>query len=146
MVEEKRLTRRQVLKYGGIGTAALATPLVYSSTAAAANRNQTICATRSARDDVAACATCNNLPSCDPGGNCFCFVTTVGCCFCVSPRSCSAAEPCRKNKDCPMGFKCVHSCCDNAGFGPLCGKPCGDPGGIASLAELRGQMTQAGQF
>ena len=96
-------------------------------------------------DDVAACGVCNVLPTCSPDNSCICFVTTSDCCFCVAPRSCAAAEPCRKNSDCPPGFKCVHSCCDAAGFGPLCGMPCGSPGAPAA-ADLRGQMTQAGQL
>jgi len=143
-MSEGRLTRRQAIKYGGVGAIAFTTPLVWTATASA-SANTKICLTRAVRDDVAACGVCNVLPTCSPDNSCICFVTTSDCCFCVAPRSCAAAEPCRKNSDCPPGFKCVHSCCDAAGFGPLCGMPCGSPGAPAA-ADLRGQMTQAGQL
>jgi hypothetical protein len=143
--ESSRQSRRTLLKGAGLGVAsAWAVPGVFSATAEAAVNN-TICLRRAVAEDRAACGVCSTLPPCDPGGNCFCFVTTKDCCFCVAPRACSAAEPCTKDRQCPPGFKCVHSCCDNAGFGPLCGMPCGDPG-RPSRASLKGQMTQAGQL
>ena len=66
-------------------------------------------------------------PVCDnaDSGACFCFSDTKGCPFCADVTQVGCFSPaCRRNADCPPGWKCVYSCCDACPGGVGCCDTC----------------------
>jgi hypothetical protein len=75
-------------------------------------------------------AACSSVPSGEPSGNCFCFITTRGHSFCGSTGGCTPNdEPCQSDEECvaslgTVGSRCVQgpSCCGDGGT--QCRRPC----------------------
>lgn len=132
---EEKLTRGKVLKRAGIGAAAVWTvPMFVTSTASAATEiGGKQCAQLAVERGVGACTPC---PGCNNPcrgaceiGECYCAVTVKGCCSCTVNDFCSNLPPCRRNRDCPAGTECTHTCCADS---PNCTRKC-TPGAIEFL-------------
>jgi hypothetical protein len=136
--ETERLTRKKVLKRAGVvGVAAWSAPLVFASSASAANpKARCIAATEA--NQCACSSSCVGLTAlCSADGNCYCTIDVKGCCACINVFDGTfdcASTPCNKINDCPRGFTCVNApCCANGAKG-ICVKNCTSPAGASSRA------------
>ena len=134
-----KYTRSKVLKRAGVGAAALwATPF-FVSTAEAAVKGSRCITTAFQQGLDCPCDTClNGNISNMCTSQCFCFVDTKGCCQCRGLAGGCGNPTCLTSRDCPRGFKCVLTCCDNGGANPgrRCLPPCSGSEGMATAAEL----------
>jgi hypothetical protein len=121
MDSEKRISRREMIRNIGIaGAVAWAAPVLTSLPAeAAAAKN--IC-----KKYPPGCQAFQGCSNSNP--NCACFhqinngkVKKKGQCFDLSAGGyCSDYPMCTSNSDCSGGSKCMTSCCDSFGLGPVC--------------------------
>jgi len=132
------ISRRTVIKRAGVVGAVAWTAPVLSSLGAKAFAGTPV-----------ECAGCDPQEPCTGqtpcGDTCTCLAEEgTGACFCHEISSCSALQTCSGPGQCPRGFVCARSCCDNFGFPPLCIPNCANPDAVAVRA-VRGQgMTTAG--
>ena len=153
-IEQKKLSRRKVLKGFGMGAAvAWTAPMLFSTTEAWAlpGVGGKTCA-QNALGGGSGAATCTPCPACNnickgaPNCTCACFTRVNGCCSCNVNASCSGAQTCRVQSDCPTGTQCVYTCCDGIGFpGFRCLAKC-TPGVAASVAAIPQGTRRAGSL
>ena len=139
---EAGLSRSKLLKRAAIvGGAAVAwsTPFVTSASAAdvpTAGLTRTKCRTTTLNTTLW-CQTCSQgilvCGTAPNGTTCFCFIGRSACCECTGNYFCNGATLCRSNANCPAGFKCVSSCCDDVVGSFTCAPPCGS--GISSASS-----------
>jgi hypothetical protein len=151
---QNEISRRQALRWAGMGALATALSTVgFSGTAEALTRRQrrrcverggivcgetrreeyccrsgTTCAGGGTCGEgcrrPGSCAT-GEFPDCQRNPDCFCTETEEGGSFCAqSSIPCALATSCTTSQDCPTGWVCARTCCGEE-FGPLCNPPCG---------------------
>ena len=130
---EAGFSRSKLLKRAVIvgGAVAWSAPFVTSASAAdspSAGLTRSKCRTNTHNSSLT-CAPCGSIPVCGTAPNgttCFCFVGRSGCCECQGNYFCNGAPLCRSNANCPAGFKCVSSCCDDFLNSYSCAPACGN--------------------
>jgi hypothetical protein len=112
-------TRRRVLKRVALGAgAAWAAPMVVGTSSALADPpggkkciDNAVAADPPRAFGCVTCPSCNNVcGSTHEGGQCCCFVSVTGCCFCGVNSSCLTTG-CVSNANCPPGNVCAYTCC-----------------------------------
>ena len=149
---ENSISRRQAIRWAGMGALATALSTVgFSGTAEALTRAQRrrclerggivcgetrseeyCCRRRTTCAGGGTCAAqgCRRGGSCEEGfefgcrndNNCFCATTVEGRSFCGHLNSCSGVTVCTSSQDCPTGWVCARTCCGNPS--PVCQAPC----------------------
>jgi hypothetical protein len=129
-VEERSVTRRDLLTKVGVGAAAAwAVPMLSTGPAGAAPEANTVpeCVRISRLNGIACRSICSEPNPCSTGAPCFCGVTTKGCCYCANFTSGCTAPACDRDSECASGRKCVDAkCCGNGKAGvclPRCKTP-----------------------
>jgi len=132
-VEEKKISRRAMLRNIGIaGAVAWAAPVLTSLPASAAPRGKAkdLCAgiDGNCNNGFTPCGTCSS----DVGDGSFCFevlnnkgkVSPYN--YCTEDVFCAEAQPCSVGSDCPTGYKCITSngCTGCGPVGGVCSKKC----------------------
>jgi hypothetical protein len=135
----KPISRRRALKRLGVAAGAVwAAPLFVTTGTAAAHTGSVACL-EGGYPDAPACTPC---PACRTlcGGTstkpCCCFIDVKGCCFCGANVSCDQIPACKKNADCPAGWRCTYTCCPNTPKG--CTPPCGTGQAVAAAEKTAG--------
>jgi hypothetical protein len=131
------LSRRNVLKGVGVGvTAVWAAPTIMSlgSVAHAASAHPPL----ACQDCNPAGDPCSNQTACgDSDEGCSCKTTAAGgSCLCTTNGQCVDFTACPNgDRDCPSGFSCVASCCNDVGFGNLCLPNCGNAAAVPNIRK-----------
>jgi hypothetical protein len=137
-VTDERVSRRRLLKRAGLGAAAFGagSMLTAQSATAVPHHGDQACI------DAGGCGVCGGQLECG-GFGCYCITTVDSCCFCAFGFvTCASLQPCHHSSDCPPGWACLRSCCDQFGFGPLCVPPCSF--GENAIAATEGPMVSGG--
>lgn len=117
---DTRVSRRVLLKRAGAGAAALGAGSLVTASTAGADASPSLACTHNG------CKVCSGLLSCKGSECCSCFVTVEGCCFCAEAIFCDDLLTCASSKQCPPGWACIRSCCDEIfGYHTICAPPCG---------------------
>lgn len=127
-------SRRRMLKQIGVaGAVAWATPVIASVTTPA------FAGTQPGGNCTDCSVACKGL-DCGPqivgdGFPCGCVPTVENTCFCHEPSYCVELQTCRSSDECPAGWACANSCCDE----PRCLPPCTASGALRR--PVSGPMT-----
>lgn len=130
-------SRRNVLKGAGVGAVAVwAAPTVMSlgSVANAASAHPPL----SCQDCDPSADPCTNQTACgDPAQGCTCKTHPQGqSCLCTANGFCVDFSACPNgDSDCPTGYSCVSSCCNDAGYGNLCIPNCSNAQAIKRIPK-----------
>jgi hypothetical protein len=131
MEEERKVSRRDVLKRIGAGALVAWTAPIVTSIGARAFASRP--ARKACEDKTCGPDPCFDQSVCaSPQSGCTCLATTDGPCYCHQGSSCDALTPCTNRHECPPGWACAASCCE----GTLCVPPCG-----TFVAALPGRRT-----
>ncbi len=113
------LTRREMLrKSGKLGAAVAVTPIIASALVPLAAAAASACTP----GRICSSNVCN---SDQLGRSCFCFPAVSGPQQCSGNYFCGQTPACNLVSDCPAGWACVNSCCDQTGATHTCAPPCG---------------------
>ena len=144
-MEEKRISRRELLRNIGIaGAVAWAAPVLTSLPASAAADKK--CKAKKAKklckgivgnctNGFTQCGTCSS----DVGDGSYCFTSTDGNNYCAEDVFCSEAAPCSTNADCGKGGVCVtaNGCTGCGTSTGVCSTACCSKVGMPRRAQPR---------